>query len=227
MVDIVLEYKRVGNLSTGQLVRREGEEASYLCSFQEEAFDNMIRRFAAALQEEPSARGVIQRTDRAGLTPYVLDQRLVAMFRTNPEAAVASMSPGGPMVNFQRKVEEQTPIVTTVRAGFDTLANAFGDTVYSKLKDGKVECPGCGLWSSHGGDHLACRNNKCSLYMRAISLEPRRRWAGLRTKELILLGHCSRFYLPRAWNDGRSWVTREELEQKYNDFQKEKTHVQQ
>jgi hypothetical protein len=31
-----------------------------------------------------------------------------------------------------------------------------------------------------------------------------------------------RFYFPRAWNDGASWVSRESLQKKYNEYVKEK-----
>lgn len=33
------------------------------------------------------------------------------------------------------------------------------------------------------------------------------------------------FYFPRAWNGGRPWVTRERLQQLFNQYKEEKEHA--
>lgn len=232
MMEVILEYKREGQQSTGCIRLRASSHENVLFEFEQLDFEPMLYKFAEALQENPEAAGVLQRIDRPGLVPYVLDERIVSLFRIDPVAAVKSMSVpyGSPSNTVKRVQEEKSPVTSGLRAGHTTLADAFGEELYSRYdKDrDRVECPCCGIWGSitvkdaDGGFFLSCKNPACVSFDKPLAMQRRNgRWASFPTFALLAT-HSERFYFPRAWNDGRVWISWEGLNNKYEQFQKEK-----
>lgn len=237
---VVLEYKRVEvTFSTGRILHKEDGAEEKLYEFTALQFPQMLELFAESLRRFPEAKAVWQRTDRPGLNPYELDLRIAKMFREDPEAAIASMCPPqqelSPSMAASRARPQVKTVGASVRAGFDTLADAFGDSVYSRARartDGflYVECPCCGIWtpihaagpSAKTLDNSHCMNTRCRVFDKPLALNSQgEKWVGYTTTTLLATA-SPRFYLPRAWNDGRSWITWEALNQKYNEYEKEK-----
>jgi hypothetical protein len=223
MSEVVLEYKRVnGDKSSGRICVQNNGSEEVLLSFESEEFSPMLYGFAKALQEHPDAQGVIQRTDRPGLVPYNLDAQTMDLFRTDPVAAVTSMSTpyGSPSKAVQRSKKERTQEPpASLRVGFDTLADAFGDELYSRLDSlaSRVECPCCGIWNAFI-EEFVCKNPKCQ---QRLKPQVSGRWAAFSTAALLATS-SPRFYFPRAWNGYKPWVSREDLIAKYEQFQQEK-----
>ncbi len=225
---VVLEYKREGQQSTGQVLVDE----EVLHTFTRVEFEPMLYAFASALRDHPEAIGVIQRTDRPGLIPYVLDTNTVDLFRSDPVAAIRSMSTpyGSPLTTVKRTKEERTPIASGLRIGHNTLADSFGEELYARFdKDrNRVECPCCGIWGlvetadTNGSHTVRCHNPSCVVFQRTLQLKRHNgRWASFLTFDLLTT-HSDRFYFPRAWNDGQIWISWENLNTKYQQFLKEK-----
>ena len=238
MMEVVLEYKRVDAQSSGRIHVREsfpeggGAGGLVLFTFDCLDFEAMLYKFAEALQEYPNAAGVLQRTDRPGLVPYTLDERTVELFRVDPVAAVKSMSTpyGSPSNTVKRTREEKAPLESGLRVGHSTLADAFGEELYARYDRDRlrVECPCCGIWASlntrdeDGRQFISCKNPSCAPHGKPLFVKSRNgRWASFSTFDLLAT-HSDRFYFPRAWNDGKVWVTWEGLNEKYQQFQKEK-----
>lgn len=223
MIEVTLQYKRVdGDQSSGCLTLTTDNHLSTIDSFEAIEFAPMLYKFAQALQDYPDAQGIIQRTDRPGLVPYNLDGQTADLFRTDPVAAVASMmvNYGSPSNAIARVKKQTAPAPSTLRVGFDTLADSFGDELYARLdvEKARVECPCCGIWNPFVGEFV-CRNPKCA---KQLELEVTGKWAAFSTSTLLST-QSPRFYFPRAWNGYQPWVTWEALNEKYNQFQKEKT----
>lgn len=238
MMEVVLEYKRVDMQSTGRiLVRQESKERVFF-DFDQIDFEPMLYKFAEALQANPEAAGVMQRTDRAGLLPYALEDGIVELFRTDPIAAVKSMStPYGSPSGIVKRVRQE-PTCTTdlpypyvgLRVGHNTMADAFGDNLscrFDKTRD-RVECPCCGIWNTRvtngmsGKQFIECKNPTCALRSKPFYFrEQNDNWVAFSTFDLLAT-HSDRFYFPRPWNDGKAWISWEGLNNKYQQFVKEK-----
>ena len=212
---IVLEYRREAELSTGRIVVGGVEEA-----FEKSPFDRMLYRLAAKIVKTGACEVLLMRIDRPGYRPYPLDRTTVELLRLDPVAAVEALTyRGSPSSIFQRIEKERVAPVPPLRAGVDVLAVAFGEEVYVRLRGDELECPGCGFWSKLEGTLFQCKK-RCLL---AVTVEPRARWAAVSVPELLSSG-LSQFYLPRAWNP-ESWATRADLEERYQAFTQEREDV--
>lgn len=227
MIEVILRYKRVdGDRSTGHLhthVDGPSPVDVVLLRFESVDFSTMMYAFAKALQDYPDAQAVVQRTDRPGLVPYNLETNLADLFRTDPVTAVASMSTpyGSPSNTIERVKKEQEPIAFGgLRVGYDTLVDSFGDILYTNYDAEKtrIECPCCGIWNPFSTEFV-CVNPKCAKPLEIEEAAGRR--MGFSTR-LLLDTHSARYYFPRAWNNYKPWVTWEALNEKYEQFKKEK-----
>jgi len=216
---IVLAYRRVKDRSTGHIAVEPG--SVQLETFENEEFHRMLSGLARAVAAHPDHAVIFVRLDHPHLQPFALDPATVELFRTDPVAAIHSMSYVTPAL--APKVA-MTP-VATLRAGWDTMADALGDTVFFKIDRGGVACPGCGQWGmlvKAAGEttqaSLRCRY--CPPHVPPMVLGLTERWAFMATPQLFLLP-LAKFYLPLAWNEG-GWITRQALDDKYKAFQAEK-----
>lgn len=103
---------------------------------------------------------------------------------------------------------------TSIAVGYDVLSQGFGESVFCRQKGEAIECPGCGKWRL-----ISCKHCKLD-----VEFEEHGKWASVRVPDL-LASNLSRFFLPRPWNGGKPWVSKEELQAKYVQFLKEKSDV--
>jgi hypothetical protein len=230
-LDILLQYRRNGDHSEGRIVlipspEAEDQDLTARCvvEFEAEDFKQVLKRLAKTVAHYPGSKIILLRTDRPGLLPYVLDEGTTSLFRTDPVAAIHSMIFEMQEARLEKKPESGEPLeAPPVRAGYETLSDALGELVYLRMRRNSIECPGCGLWGDVS-DNVSftcakrCWSKGLTVHM---LIEPGRRWAGVAV-EALLASPLSRFYLPRPWNDGRSWITREELQEKYTAYKVEK-----
>lgn len=244
-VKVTLEYQRVPGTTTSSgrflsdengLLTEEGEP------FEKLEFREMMRRLAQTLQAWPPEQPVgvsLQRTDRDGLLPYQLDAKTVELFRTDPVAAIAAFEypTHSPSTTVRRVKQERTPrVLPSIAVGHDVLAQAFGDQVYFKVRRHELECPGCGFWGMFTSPGLLNDPERAGHVMKLAFVCPKKchvrlivtcgeKWGYVDTD--YLLGHTTldAFYLPRTWNEGGPWVSREALQKKYNEYQTEKEAV--
>ena len=227
---ILLRYRRVeGDLSSGHLAMQQAGEIEYtLGAFYAEKFSRMMTLFARELSAHPDAGGSILRIDKPNLLPYNLDAATLQMFRRDPVTAIRNMDGFSSKPIPMREKEEQKPIeALPIRACVDTLSDAFGEVVYIKFRAGSVECPGCGHWArviwSHVGSHRFVCQKRCEAnnVSRPVACDIHRLWAGVLVEELLTLP-LDKFYLPRPWNDGRSWISKADLAARYEAYKAEK-----
>ena len=228
MMEVILEYKREVDKSTGRVLMKANGSEFVFREFKAAEFKAILTYFADALREYPDAKAVIQRTDRAGLVPYNLDAPTTALFRSDPVAAIEAMSTpySNPSTTVKRVQKEREPIEPSLRVGFDTLADAFGEELYASYDStrNKAECPCCGIWGSiieKEKSFLLCINPSCTVYHQAVPTTLTPRWAAFSTEHLLRIA-SKRYFFPRAWNDSGLWVSFEDLTTKYEQFKKEK-----
>jgi hypothetical protein len=89
--------------------------------------------------------------------------------------------------------------------------------------DGRIECPGCGIWADVKEASFQCRNPTCAFSRpeHAFAVRLTKKWGALNTLQLIQVGSW-RYFMPRAWNGGRPWISWTELSEKYEEYKKEK-----
>lgn len=229
MADIVLQYKRVDELSSGQIIRRDqSKPVRVLFEFEKLDFAHMMSRFSSELQEYFEDRAVVERTDRAGLQPMVMEPEVVRLLREDPVAAIKSMTFGPVIVDARKSKLQDVPSTffsppSVIRAGYDALAETFGDELYIRYKDLVAECPCCGRWGVVKDGVLTCSFPRCKATF-PISVRSKN-WAAIQTSTLLESG-SSNFWFPREWNKGRSWISYEELETKYKSFREAMKEVQ-
>ena len=219
---VFLEYGREGALSSGVLILQEDELTISTTPFTRVTFKEMLRLLAVCLSTFGDARVVLRRSDAPNLFPYVLDQQTVDLFRTDPLAAIQSMTfelPSSPRIAKPDKAIEVLPL----RVGYDTLSDAFGETIYVRARNETVECPVCGLWLPVKNGEILCDRRCPSIYLpQAIPVTVSSLWAGVSVEKLLSLP-VDRFFLPRPWNGpGDVWISRSELHNKYTAYKAEK-----
>jgi hypothetical protein len=218
--EIFLEYRRVGETSSGELYTKLGDRELDRSAFEELPFDKMLYELARRIALHPDARVLFVRSDRLRAMPYELDQCTVDLLRADPVAAVRALSyPGSPSTLVLRSRQERVPMVPVLRTGFNLLAETFGPRVYARRLNGDAECPGCGYWSPLGGHVFRC-TKRCQI---EIPVVVEGNWLGVDVTDLLATS-LPHFYLPRAWNP-RPVIQRHELERLYKDFISEKEKV--
>lgn len=231
---VVLAYRRVpGDLSSGSIMLAVGAAPpEVLRPFENLDFKVMMREFAIELNAHPDAGGAIQRTDRPGLVQIPLAQDEVELFRRDPATAIRqrTIPPQRVIIGVDRGagpdktvIQVRTPDGAVLEAGYDSLAQCFGEVVYARArtKDGtpEVECHCCGTWSTIEGKSYTCWDCNQQLAIADLALESG--WAGVQVPALLATGR-ELFFLPRQWS-GKNWVPRAELEKRFNEYNKEKT----
>jgi hypothetical protein len=228
MDDLVLQYRRVGQYSTGFILRRTDKGESRIFSFENLDFAPMMSRFAELVGYLKKARPIIERTDRKNTPPLVmvLDEATVELLRVDPQAAIRSMTvdrhePSPVVPSAALAPTSAKPLLPILQAGYDALADAFGEMVFIRVDDRtrRGECPFCGRWGAITDDLLTCLWQSCHIVHVPTKLH-NARWASVLVEDLLVLGG-HRFYLPRKWNN-KAWITYAELETKYKQFIKER-----
>lgn len=212
--EVYLEYRRVGEKSTGRLyVMQGGQLQQGVFQFENLAFDAMLYELARKLALHADASVYLLRTDRSGCLPYKLDDGTVALLRADPVSMAQALTvAGSPSSLLLRAQQAQERVVMPLRVGVDVLADAFGEVVYVRLSDGEVECPGCGFWSPLDAGGFRCRK-RCHVQ---LDIATAGRWATVPVTSL-LASPLQRFYLPRVWNT-QLWITKDELAKLYQAF---------
>lgn len=230
---IVLHYKRVEHHYEGRFEYTNPQWREAVEPFSLE-YREMLKRLCNILKEieaDASTKVTLQRIDCPGLLPVPLDEGTITLLRTDPVAGIAALTyeqPSTPLnAVAQKKAEGKAYIPAPLRAGVDTLAQAFGPLVYTRVREGKAECPCCGFWMRdvlqvpEGGvaDITVVCTERCKT---SFELRVYGKWAAVNVAYLLSIKSADRFYLPREWNHGKPWVSREDLQQKFDTFLKEK-----
>jgi hypothetical protein len=242
-VEITLEYQRTPGsiaLSNGRILSTEGSLVTEEGEFRSLDFKGMFEKLSAVAkhwEDEESISIAIRRTDREGLTLYRLDPTTVKLIRTDPVAAAAAMSvPDRSPSGEVRKVHEANIplVIPPLKVGDAVISDAFGDQLYFKVRGHELECPGCGFWGAYTTPGLlndpdragssfktafVCRKRcGCERFVVTCNKE----WGYVDTTYLLERTKLAAFYFPRAWNGGRPWVTRETLQQMFNQYKQDK-----
>lgn len=192
-----------------------------LCTFNRWTFSRMMSNLASEIRELKEVEVILSRTEKP--LDQVMDNSLVEQLRTDPAAAIQAMSPPHRVVKRAPKTEASAG--SKLRAGHDTLADAFGDDVYLQRRADDIECPGCGRWTLRIGDSYSSKEHwaGCACGMGLIvCLEGK--WAYSDTM-LLLDQPFDRYFIPRKWNESGSWISHGDLKKKFEDFKQERDHV--
>lgn len=220
--EIRLSYGRVGELYDGNIWVQVYPTRGFLSrlEFERYSFPRMMSKLAEIIREYEEVTVNLSRTEVNGST-YKLDAETVDMLRTDPAAAISHMMPDHRVVMIRNEMKPNTsPPSGLLRAGHDTIADAFGDSTYCTInQEGKVECPGCGRWSPVSTRWLTCANKSCGL--RVPGVMTGKTWFVIST-EALLQTNLSRYYLPRSWNPQHGWISQADLKSMFDTFQKER-----
>lgn len=222
------------------LAPKTAHPRAVLDSFEAATFSWMMRRFSERLNVYPEARASMQRTDRAGLPAHVLDDQMTALLRQDPEAAVKAMTV---VVHVPPAAAQPvSPLPPVLVVGSNALADSFGERVCCRRRprpSDQIECPCCGLWvnttltqrsvprpSPTGvgeiNAHVPYLAFHCPRGTNLSATPIDERWVSVSVEDLLKLT-APKFFLPRAWNEGRNWITHEALDMKYKSYKQEKT----
>ena len=228
--DVELTYKRVGEAYDGT-IGSSGVEPSLL--FEGWGFARMMTEVYKFLVATPEAGLLIKRTDREGLLPAQLEPQLLHLLRTDPVSYIKANTVPDRMLDLrgaQRTSKlaasegHAVPKTTGLRHGFDTLADAFGEMVYTKARPSRpgqpqwlFEHPATGRWADLSTIEHWLGSHDTEVRPTGNSSG----WLLIKVK-LLLNTNAERFYYPREWNDFGSWITKEQLKMKLEQFRKDK-----
>lgn len=247
--DIILAMRRVEELDDDGVHRFTG----YIDVVCEDPADTMRTDFPEPLKYREAIRFLVLEARKhlgARLFLLRLDQRpqkiavqldgaLSKLVREDPVAFMQMMDPtmGRPQklnLSTSMKKEHIAAIKPNpLPAGYDTLAEAFGDDVYCRMqRGGPTECPLCGRWGKWTKidvegkhvDRLVC--DDCGVEFKGVGIPTSQ--GGWFKIPVVQLFNCAealgvdRFFLPRSWNKDGPWISHADLQKKYDEFMKEK-----
>jgi hypothetical protein len=209
--ELVLEYWRVGHRYDGKIKLIDIEGTAQLVTLVGATFGEMMRSYVRELSTRLEVTAVVVQRGTDGVDhAYVLTDEATAAMRRDPATAIASML-------YEPEEPVSVPPVKKlahVRTGEDTLADAFGESMYCAYKSGKFESPFSGRWEDL--DTLDSR-------MGAVSFVLSGHWLILRTSQLLGTAQ-SRYWSPREWNP-EGWISHADLQKKYDEYTKEVANV--
>lgn len=207
MSNLRLTYSRVGGKElSGEWELPTGE----VRPFEGFTYEATMRATGELLQAYPEARLVIKRVE----APYemTLPVAVEGLLRNDFDQAMEVLNPP-PQRVVVAPIRRQVKV--GLRHGHDTLADAFGEEVYVSRRDGLVESPFTGRWEPETGAHNL---------VASVAVPGPPEWMIL-SVELLLRVDAERYWLPRRWNPGEGWVTKEDLSAMLNTYKKEKANV--
>jgi hypothetical protein len=204
----------------------------------------MLQQVSDVMNEYDVDDVVFKRTDKEGLQAVDLDLFTSKLIRNNPVQAARQMSPAPIVVHVRSKVQVgdelhidavvQKPasvesIKVTLTAGHDTLAEAFGDHVYIRMKGDRVESLFDGRWKSCAKASSPDLPNSLFVqddgHITVCPVKVTDCWATVDVKTLLWIGEqrgTEHYYLPRVWNTDGPWISHADLKLRYEEYQKEK-----
>lgn len=251
---LILAHERSGHAYKGRVVLDDETVTSKdIFSFEDLSFVRMMGVFSRYAHDHPHEDLYMRRTERPELKDFRLDERTAGLLRTDPATAIAMMSPEHHVSEkISKKIQEgkakvQDSVKFQLRAGYDSLADAFGDFVYLRLRphdeDGmQCECPFTGEWRGFGAKaenpkQMLLKTGRQSAHADWLPVEivggsekENPKWARVKTEVLVLhslngvLPH--RFFIPRKWNKSSPWITRSSFGYLYSQYKKEKDEAE-
>jgi hypothetical protein len=223
-------FSRKGEVYSGSFLSYDGDEQLYSIDFCDLSFRGIIVDLHRLLVELPEDTVLVfQRMDRPGLAKVTLEEETTRLIREDPVAAARAMSPAPVVVNLKdQQAAMGKPMKKLLRVGRDTLAAAFGDVIYCTMRrGGLVECPICGRWgrcsvdSTTQNGYFHCANCSAAIPGKSYPQEDGG-WWGIDMRVLLRETTSDSLYLPRDWNTTGPWIGRSDLQEKYDEYLKEK-----
>lgn len=236
MSEVVLSYRREKDAFQGSIFLREEDEKKIIFIFSGQDFRTIMQWLSDSLRQYPDSSAVIERTDRDGIKPIKLTPSQTNLLREDPEEALKQMEPPheklinigkgpSPVARIGDVVQVRVPLQKGLVVGHDSFADAFGDRLYCRANEGKIECPGCGHWMPIDTIMelrlLDC--TRCDLGV--IVDEAGSSWWSVDTYDLLMTDGNDRFFFPRAWNKTPPWISRDDLQKRYDIFIEEKSNA--
>ena len=211
-------------------------------------YHKMITQLSAETRAHKSAKVFLLRLEAQPALASEVSPEMTKLLREDPVQYIRATSQAPPTMlrrSVMSDVKPKSDVKITVqplRAGYDTLADAFCEHVYLSIRmpgEGvfEVECPTCSNWTGFAmkaetGKFLircteGCHNLKAhSDWVQVEELVPMTRaqnprWAVV-SLETLLKRDDPRFFIPRAWNPSGAWITYGDLKTRYEAFKKEK-----
>ncbi len=241
---IVLAYKRLPelvedeHLFSASISLQDGEgSVVFQRSLADMEFHKMMTEVSRDLRESPDAHVVLQRTERSGIAPMVLEEDTRVLLRDDPVQAIAAM-------NIKSGSKAGGTVVRSAPSPFDDAAEEFGLRVFVRMRNGMFEDPVTGTWktvaySSKGKCWLIrADNNKSETWlevgipslslalkvddMEAVGAELAKScWATVKVED-VLQQNTNKFFLPRRWNTHGQWIGRTELRKLLDEYNNRK-----
>lgn len=223
--NVILEYCRVGEFYDGEVRTQVARKR-----FEHATFSDMMQEVHGWLLGNPAFGLSIQRTDRDGLMPVQLPRDALELLRTDPLRYIKLHSVSPRVVDLRSKSNQRVsalvagerytmPKATGLRAGCRTLAAAFGETIYLRMRNTFIEHPGTGRWIKYPELERTLGTTKMELLITDDSKGMG--WATIPLNDLLAT-KFDRFYLPRDWNPYGGWITRKQLDELHAQFVEEK-----
>lgn len=227
--EVRLTYKREGEKYVGLL-----EYKAKLQEFKAGlSFAEMMMETHRILVQTPEGTPLrIIRAERPNALPVQLEAKLLHQLRVDPEGYIKANTIAPRIIDMRAERisalansdRYAIPRNSGLRHGLNVLADAFGETVYAKAKPHpggwRFEHPATGRWVDLNTIERWLGTHDTEIY----PLDEKGGWLLLKTAQLLNTD-AERFYFPREWNEFGSWISKDQLREKLDQFRKDKTDV--
>lgn len=173
--------------------------------------------------DQPCNSIEFSRREAPNVKPMRLPDSLIDLVKTDPVTAIRALTPSPVTVVVKDEDEQDTEpdelSFSSIQVGHDTIADSFGDYIYARCRNHKVECVACGRWVPVQETTFVVNCNECSISLSGEIVGTD--WWRTKAHDALNLDK-SKFYISRPWNTLGPWISKIELQELIDSFEKEK-----
>lgn len=193
----------------------------------ERTFSQVMTQLARFIRDFKGDVDVVLHRTEVKDSQYKLDEETVKLLNDDPAMAVRTMTVPDRIIYVRDNRPER--ISSGLLTGHDVLANAFGDSIYCRNCEGRIEDPVTGRWIEPMRSMR--KLGLCVVYdtkegrIQELHCTGEEGWYRIKTEDLLRLKDVERYFLPRKWNKSGPWISHEDLKQMYETYCKERADV--
>jgi len=220
---ILLAYRRSKELVSDQhlltgTLSIVQEEEHWIKPFEDISYSKMITLLSEHSKANPSITNVLIQRMEVPAPAIALSEVELDIIRTDPTQYINATSVPQMRVIVGGKGTASPIPPVTVRACYDTLADAFGETLYLRRKYASAESSSILVESPVTGRWIPLA--RLALAIVRPGRAAGESWLTVATANVLKI-EAPRYYLPRAWNQPGPWIERAALAERLETFRRE------
>ena len=215
MADIEFNYSCVAlDKYSGEIWFPLGDKRGCV-QFHETTWSRALTCFASVLKAVDSNDVTVSRSDKPGREPFRVPAFEVELFRKDPVAGIRLWTAADIVVDTRKSKSPSQ--MRPLPMGYDEKAEFFCENVFVRVdpEQRMVEDVVTGYWRPIDDNNMYIAGVDHTTKL--LDMDKHKYWGEIPVEYVIGLPY-ERFFIPRAWNTSKPWVTKEVLVQKLSEL---------